>query len=146
MLDKSRLQTLSDGIFAIVMTLLVFDIKAPVVNSGTMSNTDLLNHLHDLSPLFAAYAISFAVLSMFWISHHFFFHHFVHSVNREIVLMNMVYLGFITLVPFSAHLLGEFSQTSVAVTWYGLNLFVISESRLLCFITQFGPERLIPQG
>ena len=122
-MNKSRVETISDGVFAIVMTLLVFDIKVP--SADIISSADLWGALATLWPLFLSYAFSFLVLSVFWINHHFLFHSFTRAVNRQLNLLNMVYLLFLAFVPFSAHLLGTFYTHQAAVVVYGLNILAV---------------------
>ena len=123
-MNKNRLEALSDGVFSIVMTLLVFQISVPVFTT-TPSNTELLVRLQTLIPLFVSYFITFAVLTMFWISHNFFYSSLTREINRTLVLLNMIYLSFLTLIPFSARLLGEYSTIRTAALLYGLNVLVI---------------------
>ena len=130
MLNKARLESLSDGLFSIVFTLLVIEIRVPEV-VGHISNAELWHELLDLSPLFIGYGVSFLVLAMFWLSHNFFFHYFVKEINREILLLNLVYLGFVSLVPFSAHLIGRYPELSLAVAIYGVNVLLIGLMNVL---------------
>ena len=125
MLNKSRLENLSDGLFAIVLTLLVFDIKIPVAPE-VVSNAFVWNVLGQMLPTLIEFSLSFLVLTMFWVSHNYFYAYFAQNVNRQIVLLNLLYLAFISLIPFSAHLLGAYIQTPLAITIYGLNILLIS--------------------
>ena len=122
-MNKNRLEALSDGVFAIVMTLLVIEIVVPELHSA--SDRELWEALRHLGPLFVGYFVSFAVLAMFWISHNFFYGAFTKNVNRVLVLLNILYLSFVALIPFSAHLLGEYSTSRLAIFLYGLNVFII---------------------
>ncbi len=123
-MNKNRLEALSDGVFSIVMTLLVFEITVPVLRA-TPTNAELLQNLEKLAPLFISYFVSFAVLAMFWLSHNFFYGVFTRNINRTLVLLNMLYLSLIALIPFSARLIGEFDTLQVAVLVYGTNVFLI---------------------
>ena len=123
-MNKNRLEALSDGVFAVAMTLLVFEITVPSLRV-TPSNAELLFSLEQLAPLFISYFVSFAVLVMFWLSHNFFYGSFTRTINRTLVLLNMLYLSFIALIPFSARLIGEYDSLQVAVLVYGLNIFLI---------------------
>ena len=123
-MNKSRVETISDGVFAIVMTLLIFDVKIPDALHVT-TNTELWMALGMLWPLFVSYAFSFLVLSVFWINHHFLFHTFAKAVDRQLNLMNMVYLMFLAFVPFSAHLIGSYQTLQPAIIVYGLNILAI---------------------
>lgn len=124
MLNKARLESLSDGLFAIVFTLLVIEIRVPEV-VGHITNGELLHELSDLTPLFIGYVVSFSVLAMFWLSHNFFFQYFVKEINRQLLLLNLVFLGFVSLIPFSAHLIGRYPDLPLAVSIYGANVLLL---------------------
>lgn len=125
-MSKNRLEALSDAVFAIVMTLLTIEIKVPTFENHNPSNLDLWHKLGDISPLFFAYFLSFAVLSMFWLSHHFLFHAHAKSVDRVLILLNIAYLCFLAIIPFTSQLLGEYIHNSLAVTIYGINLLCVA--------------------
>jgi len=123
-MNKVRLEALSDGVFSIVMTLLVFQLAIPALGAQP-SNAELLTALQNLIPLFATYFISFVVLTMFWVSHSFFYSTFTTQINRKLVLLNMIYLAFVALIPFSGRLLGAYDTVKIAAIVYGLNILVI---------------------
>jgi len=124
-MNKNRLEALSDGVFSIAMTLLVIDIAVPVFTGGKPTEAELAAKILELWPVFVSYFISFIVLAMFWISHNFFYNSITKSVNRVQVLLNMFYLSLIALIPFSAGLLGEYTDLKAAVFVYGLNVLAI---------------------
>jgi len=123
-MDKTRLINLSDGTFAIILTLLVFDIRVPD-EAVIDSNASFLLQLAHLSPLFIAYVVSFAVLVMFWMSHNFFYEYLDRTINRLVILLNMLFLATLAFIPFTARLLGEHTDVPLVVAVYGLNVFLI---------------------
>jgi uncharacterized membrane protein len=123
-MNKGRVETLSDSIFAVAMTLLVFDIRVPTV-VGPVTDQTLLHQLGTLTPLFVIYVVSFIVLAVIWTNHHFVFHRFAKEVDRRLNNLNMLYLMFVVFVPFSAELIGTYVGTRAAVIVYGLNIFAI---------------------
>src|SRR5258708_791095 len=123
-MDKTRLEALSDGVFAIAMTLLIFNVTVPIL-SGTVSDYALSKEIYKRIPVFVSYFVSFAVLATFWISHNFFYSSFTKTVNRKLVLLNMLYLAFLAFIPFTTRLLGEYYNLKTAVVLYGLNVFAI---------------------
>jgi uncharacterized membrane protein len=123
-MNKGRLEAFSDGVFSIVMTLLIFDIKVPDLPKP-VSDVTLWHAVGALFPLIAVYFLSFAVLATLWINHHFLFHTFAKSVDRRLNLLNMLYLMFVAFVPFSAHLIGTYHHNQPAAIIYGANLFII---------------------
>ena len=117
-LSTSRLLALADGIFAIAMTLLVFEIKVPV---GAVSMEDLAAKLFALWPKFACCGLTFLTLGFSWIGHH---NQYVaiRRTDRSFLWINVAFLCAIALVPFSSALLGEYPTQQLAVTLYAFNL------------------------
>jgi uncharacterized membrane protein len=123
-MEKSRITALVDGIFAVAMTLLVLDLKFPQSLKFT-NDSAVWQQLLALTGNFAAYGLSFVVLGTFWIGHHSLFH-FVRKVNRSMLWLNLLFLLFVTLLPFSTNLLSAHGKLQIPVVVYGLNLFLIS--------------------
>lgn len=71
-MNHNRLDQLADGIFAIVMTILVFDIKIPII-LGPVNNVALWFQIKQLYPVFLSYILSFTLLFTYWRAHHFLF-------------------------------------------------------------------------
>ena len=128
-MEKSRIAALVDGIFAVAMTLLVLDLKLP---EGVKISTDaeVWRQLVELQNHFSTYVLSFIVLGIFWIAHHSQFH-FVRRVNRGLLRLNLLFLLFITLLPFSTNLLSGHSHLHIPAAVYGANLLLLSLSSLL---------------
>lgn len=123
-MDKGRLEAFSDGVFSIAMTLLIFNIKIPEL-AQPVSDAALMQSVLDLVPHVAVFFITFAVLSVMWINHHFIFHRFAKTVDRWLNLLNLAYLAFVAFVPFSASLIGTYHTHQIAGIVYGLNIFFI---------------------
>ena len=134
-LSKKRVELLTDGIFAVVMTLLVLDISVPQISSShdaidsAAVGTKLLNGLFDLWPKLFSFGISFILLAIFWLAHHRQFYYIKH-VNRTLIWINFIFLMATCLLPFSASLLGEYSQQQVSIFVFGANSIMIAS--LLC--------------
>jgi uncharacterized membrane protein len=120
-MNKNRLETLSDGVFAIVMMVLIFDFRLPGPHAGVA----LAQELQRLIPVFLTYAVSFIVLDMFWVAHNALFHIFIKNVNRIMIQLNMTYLAILSFVPFSAHVVGAYPHTTLAIIVYGFNIFLL---------------------
>ncbi len=120
-LEFGRVLAFTDGVFAIAITLLVLalDVPANVDNVG--------DALRDRSSDFVAYAISFAVLGSIWLAHHRFYT-LVARFDGRLIALNLLYLALVALVPFSAELLGHYSDTTDGVIIYAINLAGISLS------------------
>jgi uncharacterized membrane protein len=128
-MEKSRIAALVDGIFAVAMTLLVLDLKLPE-GVKLSSDAEVWRQLLELTGRFSTYALSFIVLGTFWIGHHSLFH-FVRKVNRGLLWLNLVFLLFITLLPFSTNLLSAHTHLQIPIVVYGINLLLISLISLL---------------
>jgi uncharacterized membrane protein len=95
-ISTSRLETFSDGVFAIAATLLILDVRAEKGPLGT-------SLLH-LWPSYAAYAVSFVTIGIIWINHHTVFTQIGH-VDRTFLLLNVVFLMFVAFIPFPTNLI-----------------------------------------
>jgi uncharacterized membrane protein len=123
-MKQARFENLADGIFAIVMTLLVLEIRVPVLN-GAITNETLLFHLRESSGLFLSYLLSFAVLFTYWRSHHYIASVLTQSINNHFTNINAAFLFFVALVPFSSHLLGTYSNLQLAIGVYAANVALL---------------------
>jgi len=121
--NTSRLAMLADGIFAIVMTLLVLEIRVPDIMFA--SNESLMRILSDAYPLFLSYLLSFATLFTYWRGYHAVATDFVKTYNRNFENLSAAFLFFVALVPFSSHLLGVYSDVPLGVVVFAANIFVI---------------------
>ena len=129
-LSKKRVELLTDGIFAVVMTLLVLEISVPQISShdaidNAAAESELLNGLFDLWPKLLSFGISFIILAIYWMAHHRQFHYIKHS-NRALIWINIVFLMATCLLPFSTSLLGEYMDQEISILIYGSNLIVIA--------------------
>ena len=119
-LTKSRIEALSDGIFAVAMTLLVLDIKPPEVTKVAALSRELLA----LWPRCLSYAVSFLMLGIYWVGQHNQFH-LIRCADRTLLWINIVFLMAISFVPFSTALLSAYPLQPSAQTVYGGNLIAI---------------------
>jgi len=115
--EFSRIVAFSDGVFAIAITLLVLNLEVPEHIAGD----DLTKYLLEQWPDLLAYVISFAVIGRFWIVHHRFFASVV-SFDGRLLGLNLFYLGWVALFPFSAQVLGDHGGDSAAIVLYSINL------------------------
>jgi len=87
-MNKTRIEALSDGVFAIVMTLLVIDIKVPTF-ATEVSDSEIWAEIYHLLPIFGSYVLSFAVLTMYWVSHQFLITYMAKNIDRNLSYINM---------------------------------------------------------
>ena len=123
-----RMILFSDAVFAIAITLLVLEIKIPDKNLlPEITDKEILKALGHLIPKFMGFIISFMLIGLYWTIHHRMFG-FVTSYNRKLLVLNLVFLFFIVLMPFSTGFYSEFSgkelvekQLKIPLTFYVLN-------------------------
>ena len=123
-MKTARLEQLSDGIFAIVMTLIVFQLKVPAL-PAPVNESDLLLAIQNLFPFLASFVLSFALLFTYWRAHHFFISVYAKNINNELTNINAVFFMLIALVPFSASLLGEYSANELPIIIFGIHVILI---------------------
>jgi uncharacterized membrane protein len=130
-----RLAALSDGIFAVVMTLLVLDLHVPVseaihiaqplwVSGAIQSEQVLWDTLVQLAPRLLTYFMSFLTLGMFWVGQQTQLNHFTRS-DRNLTWIQLAFLLAVSLMPFSTALLAEYITYRLALVVYWLNLLLL---------------------
>ncbi|MDK2951035.1 MAG: potassium channel family protein [Kosmotogales bacterium] len=119
-LSLNRLEAITDGIFAIVMTLLILNLEIPP--TGILTSNDLLNGILNILPQIINYAVTFLLLSIFWIIH-------IHQIrmikhtDKVHLILNFFFLFFITLFPFTTSLMGDFPDLYASEALFHLNVF-----------------------
>jgi len=119
--EFNRIVAFSDGVFAIAITLLVLGLLIP------QHVPDLTRALLDNSGDFVAYGISFAVLGRFWLAHHRFFAA-LERFDGTLMTLNLTYLAFIALVPFTSSVLGDYGDHTESIVLYAINMVLVSGS------------------
>jgi len=134
MFSKARLDTLSDGVFAVAMTLLVLDVRLPE-DFHPRDGAELLEGLVGLWPKFFPYVLSFGVLGLRWLAN-IELRSAADYVNREYVNWWLLYLLLITCVPFTTIVVGRFAQLAPAIWLYAGHTALIAAVGLrIMFIT-----------
>ena len=118
-LTKGRIEALTDGVFAIVLTLLILDIKVPEIPPAKVGE-DLMWRLFLLWPKILGYVISFVILGVYWVGHHAVYH-YIRRSDRVLLWANMFFLMAVAFVPFSAALFSAYARQPLAVRIYGYN-------------------------
>jgi uncharacterized membrane protein len=118
-----RMVALADGVFAIVMTLLVFELGVPLA-SGSHADSNIGRLLLTLWPKFAIYGLSFLILGVFWLMHHAVFVA-VLSFDYTLAWINILVLMFVGLIPFATLLIGVYGITTITALAYGINVFLV---------------------
>jgi uncharacterized membrane protein len=116
-IEFSRIVAFSDGVFAIAITLLVLALQVPEHLPGESLAEALWGQREGL----IAYALSFAVIGRFWVVHHRFFGE-VTGFDGRLLAINIFYLAWIVLIPFSSEVLGDHGGEAAAIVLYAANL------------------------
>jgi uncharacterized membrane protein len=128
-LGLTRIEAFSDGVFAIVVTLLVLELKIPPLHEPN-SVAELRRELLDIAPKFLSWLISFIIVCKFWLNHH----HVIgiaRSANYTLVWMNSIFLMFQSFVPFPTSLMGEYPCNPLAVSLFGVVMAFKPQSSFL---------------
>src|SRR3954467_15911542 len=118
-----RIEALSDGVFAIALTLLVLDVRVPI-SEHIVYEKDLIIAFGKLTPKLLTYFLSFMTLGIFWTAHSSQFH-FIEKSDRNFNWINLSFLLFVTVIPFTTAFLSEYVTFKFAVAIYWLNLFLL---------------------
>jgi uncharacterized membrane protein len=123
-LPTGRVEAFSDGVMAVVITLLVLEVKLP---PGLPTEAALWAALWHIAPVMAAWVASFAFVLTFWVNHHYFFASLKHT-DRGLLWLNGVFLLTITMVPFPTGLLGEYPGFAAPLALLSLAMMLASSS------------------
>ncbi len=116
-MTTSRLEAFSDGVIAIIITIMVLELRAPAQPT--------LAALLKVSPVFLSYGLSFLVAAIMWVNHHHLIHA-VRSVTARLLWSNLYLLFWMSLVPFVTDYMGKNHREPMAVALYALDLFMCS--------------------
>jgi uncharacterized membrane protein len=139
-MNKTRLEAFSDGVLAIVITIMVLEIKVPHGND--------LNDLNPLIPVILSYVMSFIYIGIYWNNHH----HLMHTVKHvtgDILWANLHLLFWLSLVPFVTGWIGESHFASTPMMFYGIMLlmaaiaYYILQTRI---IMNHGPDSILARA
>jgi uncharacterized membrane protein len=118
--SKARLEAFSDGVFAIIVTLLVLELRVPHIEHA-QSVAELAGALLALAPKFVSWVISFAIVCVVWLNHHRVLDQF-RGVNNGVFWMNALLLLGVSFIPFPTALLGDYPSNPLAVAFFGVAL------------------------
>ncbi|MDQ5971536.1 MAG: potassium channel family protein [Patescibacteria group bacterium] len=124
-IKRHRLEQFSDGVIAIAITLLAFELKAPVLSANDLQNSFF--QLLDLLPTLLTFILSFVTIAILWVNHHQMTEH-IDNLSRKIIWANMVFLMFLALIPFATRAIAENPYNFVSVTTYGFIMLCTSLS------------------
>lgn len=133
-MHKQRLEAFSDGVIAIIITIMVLELKVP--------HGESLNDLLSLLPVFIGHILSFIYVGIYWNNHHHMFQA-VQKVNGKVLWANTHLLFWLSLVPFTTGWMGEHNMASGPVLLYGVNLLMCALAYTILtktLISHHGPK------
>lgn len=122
-IPTSRIEAFSDGVIAIIITVMVFDLKLQEIPTDKTVWSELIK----LAPKFISYAISFLMLSIMWVNHHQLFHQIKHA-DRKLLWYSIHLLFWMSAVPFGTNFIGANPLLWQASFFYGLIFFMSAMS------------------
>ena|ERR1700687_5578726 len=118
-MTTGRLEAFSDGVIAIIVTIMVLELRAP--------SQPTLAALWKVAPVFLSYGLSFLVVAIMWVNHHHLIHA-VHQVTARLLWSNLYLLFWMSLVPFVTDYLGKNYHQPLAVALYGMDLVLCASA------------------
>lgn len=129
-IDPGRLMGLSDGIFGMVMTLLVFGIAIPELVDNSYGS--FLSTFMSMLPTIGVTIVGFVIISSFWIYHHEYMK--IKNLNIPYLWLNILFLICLSFIPFSTSLIGEYSEFFASEVVFGINILFTIISFLLMYV------------
>jgi uncharacterized membrane protein len=120
--ENQRLNAFSDGVFSIVITLMVLSIKIPDIQSDRVAQ-DLPQELTKLLPDLFTLIISFVILGIYWIGHNNIFSHIIRH-DRTLLWLNIFFLMSVAIIPYPTTLIVRYGQAQISIVIYAINLIV----------------------
>ena len=139
-MPKGRLTAFSDGVIAIIITIMVLELKVPQGSNWSA--------LASLAPVFASYVLSFVYLAIYWNNHH----HLMHSatrVNGVILWANMHLLFWLSLIPFVTAWVGNHRDASLPAALYGVVLLMAGVAYFIMeqqMVRENGPQSMLAEA
>jgi uncharacterized membrane protein len=128
-MDRGRLEAFSDGVFAVAITLLVFNLAVPMPRHGSLGQ-QLVSHW----PSFAAYGVSFLTIGIIWVNHHTLFRNFA-DVDRTMLFLNLLMLFFVVTIPFATAMMAAYLRDGGADASLAAAIY---QAVFLCMSLAFG--------
>lgn len=139
-MNKARIEAFSDGVLAIVITLLVLDIKVPHAEYESLGSS-----LRDVWPSIFSYLVSFAIIGVYWVGHQYYFR-WIKEIDGIFTWLNILFLLLVSFIPFPTSLLGDYPFRQIPVTIYGLNLLAVNiVSFIMILYVYYNPGLATPE-
>ena len=140
-LELERLVFFSDAVFAIAITLLVLDLRAPE-RTGLAPGATLDAGLAHLAPKIVSFVMSFWVVGLYWFVHHRIFRH-IRRWDEGLIWLNLLLLFWVAFLPFPVSVMGSFGDQRLAVVFYAGTLLMMGLSHLLLWRHASRDNRLL---
>lgn len=144
LISEDRMINFSDAVFAFAATLLVLKIDLPVLSANNL-NSEVAGAIMNLWPQYVANIISFLVIGYYWLSHHGIFGTLI-RFNSTIVWMNLIFLIFLSFVPFPVDLYGEYMYSPMIVVFYSGALALVGYMLLAMWVYASHNFRLVSKN
>jgi len=142
-ISTTRLENFSDGVFAIVLTLLAFQFKVPKFSN----DVDLMQNFYELvriAPYLLGFIFSFFFIAVFWVNHHHLYH-VIKETNGTLLWYNIYFLFWITMLPFAIAMVGDHPLVPLAAVSLGFVLFMASVAAYLLFRYSYVKSKLVDE-
>lgn len=117
-ISTTRVETFSDGVIAIIITIMVLQLKLPNFDKGG-TTAQIITHLKDLMPYFFTYAFSFMMIGIFWNNHHHMFH-LLEKTDEQLLWQNFLFLFLLSLIPLATAIIGASPFIAISPAIYGV--------------------------
>ena len=142
-ISTTRLENFSDGVFAIILTLLAFQFKVP----NFSNDVDIIQNWHELvmmTPRVLGFIFSFLFIGVFWVNHHHLYHA-VKETNSALLWYNINFLFWITMLPFAIAMVGDYPQIPLAAVCLGFDLLMTSIAAYLLLHYSYVKSKLVDE-
>ena len=117
-MNKQRLEAFTDGVYAIVITLLILDFRIPDVQAAALGSA-----LVRMLPQVGTYVLSFFIVGLYWLAHHRAASQ-IRQIDGTFVWLNLIWLLFVSVMPFPTSLLGRYPLQPIPIAIYGIDLIL----------------------
>jgi|SRR6476661_4944190 len=128
-IGTSRVEAFSDGVIAIIITIMVLLLKLPNIDKELTARA-LVTYLHQQAPYFGAYVFSFMMVGIFWTNHHHMFH-LLEKTDETLLFLNLFFLFWMSLIPYTTALIGANPLLAPSAALYGLIMLMTTMSLAL---------------
>lgn len=133
----TRMETFSDGVISIIITIMVLSLKLPDISHNS-TPYQIQHYLRELAPYFGAYVFSFMMIGIFWTNHHYMFHLLEHT-DEMLLWQNLFYLFWMSLIPFCTAMIGSNPLYPLAIAVYGF--IMMMTTAMLAFMREYTLRR-----